>query len=1449
MNKIMLMAGLALLAQVSTATDRTWGKVNGSYDGVFIDTAHWTGSTVPQAGDNAGINAAASYTVTFPSGVCTNFANFRAKVTTGNTLVLDGREGAFVHPENSAQNYDYRGFRAEDNGGDDLLQIVNNGKTSYTHDPHLEFANWKITMSSVLSTDSKLSFDTGSFNFRDPCGYTYVSASQFPSLVAFSFGTGTTTASRQLAEIEVRNGASLRLPVLGLQGNAVSNVFRVVGGTHLAEYLEMPFNVNGWGVVNTGRTVTDFILDDGADFEVVKAIELCGFNRANTHVERVFVRNGSVLRFPSTVAETTAQYGEIHLCADGGTVRMDERESCGQYFISDSPAAVSFAAKNGGMLYLKHSGNDSKGQANGLHFGSKATEAGSALKHAFDFDGSTLELASSGNLYAYGAKWKFRNGAVIDNAGTISFRGRAADETVMILDNSVVTNTGTLDVFAKGSCRLVLTNGTRIVNQSNMRIGIGDVDTGVSTLDIYDSEVVLDGTGTPLLQSSRTTGPKSVINLYSGTIRCANTAAGDMALDPAYAGCGDFNIYGGAVTNNNTRFAVSGGADDPSAESRFCMYGGEYIVKDVNNVALGLSVGGAYSYGSTGRRARVVLNGGVLSAWTTFGGKSARCNGGTGWIAFEADGGRITSPADSTHVLEKFDEAKVGPKGLTIDSAGHALTVAQSVWANKDGEEGCIVFAGAGVKTMKGDIKDVSNIVLAGGTTDLSAIPDATLQNLVVTNGATLQLDPAKTLKVASATFGRACLSFTSTLAIGSNYDIILSETEFSAASLANIQKMYVSAGLPAGAVCDFAQVSNGENGGYFLRMTVRAAQDVVIPLDEGSATDSDEHLFLPNERLVAQVSSGAALTLSGKLGEGRFVKEGDGAVILTGNENCFLPGFRLAGGSISFSDLRALAFGDSTYAAAEARNGVLEITGPADGLEVPWRVSMTQDSTNDIFIVRNEVDVTMPIPAGTKKGEFVKRGVGKLTLQVEGASNVFTGGRGKGMISSNYNVWGGTGASIVQLVFDETSGMVTTSGVPAFLVAEGELEIAGRGDGAAVKLGGVGCVGVSTTVGSVQPGLVLNNVKLEQDTYPDTWFYVGAGVNNGRSGDFATAPYVVLTNNATLMCAQFEVGALMMGEGAVPRLEVVGSFLSAGNWFTPNAADDAKVVPQVVFRDGARLGTRRFRVARDCTVLFDGSELANYEHGFPEPMSIDPIAQSTVFTATLNFRNGSRLYCSKVNTDTLNTSVYHPLTVSFDNSEWCLTNTTEGAFSFPHPDKIRIVAEAGGLKLPVLEGATWTMNHEVVGEGGLVNNGKGVLKLDETTVGYTGATRAEAGATIDLGGHVQSITLAGAGTFQNGTLAAGSAIACSADGTDVPTVSNVAFGGIVRVDLGRTTDNPLTEPFKTFTVLKYTGAVPNVSKLRLKGTGVKYLGGEFKAESGVVTCTPKFSGSLLIVR
>ena len=179
------------------------------------------------------------------------------------------------------------------------------------------------------------------------------------------------------------------------------------------------------------------------------------------------------------------------------------------------------------------------------------------------------------------------------------------------------------------------------------------------------------------------------------------------------------------------------------------------------------------------------------------------------------------------------------------------------------------------------------------------------------------------------------------------------------------------------------------------------------------------------------------------------------------------------------------------------------------------------------------------------------------------------------------------------------------------------------------------------------------------------------------------------------------------------------------------------------------------------------------------------------------------------------------------------------------------------GLVLSPAQGETWTFDLPLRGDGGFVKRGAGTVVFDGQYAGQKGRTVAEEGV-LDLGG----TTWAGAafgggdGVIANGVLR-GATISLDVDdaGGDwaaaaVPTFSGCTFASRVKVDLGRTPENPIILPCSSLLVARYTGAAPSMAAWRLAGTGIDRTGGRFTAANGEIRVeVGQSSGAVITVR
>ena len=1060
-------------------------------------------------------------------------------------------------------------------------------------------------------------------------------------------------------------------------------------------------------------------------------------------------------------------------------------------------------------------------------------------------NGATLVYRSGGSTTVSRGDVRADAGSLVDNGGSFVMAGAAGEKHEMVLDGAALTNAASakFNIATAGETRLVLTNDAFLALGETMYTG-GDsskttydsaADSKIAKIDMYGGKIVQsDGVDGKTIQLGYQAGSKGIFNLYDGEIRLFKSGTSGNAFNCGGYGCGEVNVYGGVLdcfrlriaSNSTTTFDYSS-----APESVLRIFGGEVICRSQGNGAwVGFSVGGGDGYannvGSTVRKGRLVLNGGTLTSYTTYGGASAQNRGGTGWAALEADGGTIRPlSAASPCMLFHFDEAKLGPKGLTVDARGfNGNTLAQHVWSNKDGEKGMLRFVGAGYTTVTGNVEQVSYIVADGGTVRLQMLDGNALDTLVITNGGTVCINANQRLSIKDfRDDGTGYINILDGCAAGNSYQPFVFEGEPSAEAQAALELLVnqghiIGLGNGLAAELTFAE---GAGGTYVATMAVREVHDIVIPLETGAVSNATENVFCSGfDTIIADVGEGAALTLSGTYQYGPFKLIG--------------------GGKASFDSLA-----DHLYDAFIAKYGVLEVTGPGaqtwDG-----QLTLNQNSTNDIFVVKNDVDLTMPCPTGSGgDGELVKRGTGTLTLTVgAGETKTLAGGRGKGHISTSYNIWGTSVTDVNQFAYDAGSGMVTNSGVPAFVVAEGEMRIEGKGNNAKVNVGGICDIGIASATGTAQPGLVLDNVWLNQTRSPEVWAFLAHGINcneNGvsRSDDFAVSPYLILTNNAIFRCAQFEIGR-MCGGNVAPRLVVDGSTFFPYYWFSPNQSSYESVKPELIFRNGARLFTRYLLLYRDVDIYFDNTVVAYPGTDVNGPLGtikIYPISSMTLTTATYIFRNGSKLYCHEIDPINLNAQKFGPVTLSFDDSTW-IPSTNEVAdytFEWAKPEQVLIAVTNVGLRLPVPAAATWTMNQPVKGTGGVVMDGEGVLKFGPGAIAYTGVTRLDSG-TVDLSsaGDVAALTISGSGTLKDASIGALTLQTFMEDGVpvSVPTLDGVTARRRV-IDFQNQLSEAEVKALSNVVIGHYEGTAPDSAKWRIVGTPLTNARGQVSYENG----------------
>ena len=1407
-----------------TYGDNAWKAYDSVLDGRFDNLLHWSLNAVPAGSDNAyiGKNLAADFTVTFPEGVYENDAvMFDVVAMNGHSVTLDLSETDFRRPTKTDGQYQmYNPFtiRYSDDSKDILTLNPANAAPDPRTAPHAELANTVVTLSQPAQKRITLDFNGGTVNFDSVLGHEWTDVS-YPRLYLFNFnnnGWSGTAPVLDSAEITFRNGASLQAHNVCVQGNAATNVLRFSGGTHALAGLRLPGRYDGQNMAE--RTVTDVVVEDGANLTVDKLLYFDAATAAQ-RVERIFVKPGSYLK----VKAMGQSFGDSQTIVDGGTFEFGAGN---QDFNPATPNydAVRFTARNGGLILANHGGGGL-----GLYLGKGGT-TGKGLAY-LDVADATLRTLPEGKVNFYNGTAMFGPGALVDlQGGTLNFTGNTSTPIDVTFDGATVTNKASFSFGGTGRANVAI-NDTTLVAEA-------DVNFDDATVDVQDSDIFV-ASGKRLYLGYN--GAKSAtVTFRSGTVTGASKTATQFEI--GWMGTGRLNVYGGTLNLGRLRLGASfTSGTDKSVENVLDVEGGLVNVREDGN---GEGICANYN---ANRTSRIILNGGILRFYRIY--KSA----GTAYL--EANGGTLQLNNGSSNAIRDMNGLFVGPKGLTIDNDGHTVdfTAAFADKADANGE-GRLIVKGAGTTKFTGSLAAVSTFVADEGTVDISGLPSDGLGSLVATNTAVLRIDPAKTIALkGSAEFRHAKFAFSAKTTLGQSYDVFSYKTALSQESLDALFDALVTEGLPTGGVAEFSEVE--VDGGYVLRATIREAQNTAIDVAV-SRLITDDLRTRAADSVTANVDKGATLKVTGKVSKGAFVKTGVGGLELTNPDNHLVGGFKLENGRVTVTDPTQLGGGKDGNGRASLRNGVLRLAGE-DGKDYGDLFAFAQEATTDHVIVESAAAASMDIPPSVQHtGGFTKRGTERLTFKVTG--NVSSVG-GEGTHDHSKGFWSERNSLVYPQLFDETTGLMTNGTFGAFNINEGELRLVGQGTGAAVSTTGDLAIGLPSAGGTAQPGLWLDNVAWTSATW-NRHVYIASCINYSTPvvADFTVEPYLVLTNGASLTANSLYVNRLNNNVKTRTRIDVTASTLNLTYGIYPSRGQAGEARATYDFRDNAKLivgGNGGIQLAREFTMNFDHSLCARDEATLtPTFIGLEPGWASSTQTFTFNLRNGSR-FCVGAVTPCPTRVPDHPLTFVFDDSEWIPVSPTDDSdytFEWAEPEKILIVAENAGLKLPVPADRTWTMNQPVTGDGDLVNNGTGTLVLGTGVAQYDGATRCESG-TIDLGGTAQAVRLAGAGRFVNGTVAAGGGIAIEVDDEyrtlAAPVLSGVASAGSFRVNLGRTTENPLVEPFRPITVCTYEGAAPNVSGWRLKGTGLSNVRGIFTAANGVVTVMPEHVGVLMIVR
>lgn len=755
MNKckmdLLVGAGVCALSLAGFGDALAWKTgVSGSWS----DPEMWNLNRIPARGDSVVISADGEYKVSLPStDYAAEVTSFRVNISNNRSITIDGEGATWTMPAQSENFYSNEPWGINGNKGHFFNLETYNITDSQKH------AVVKMTNVLIRCTgngnDVRLDVDRGLVNFYDPAGVGY----NHPFTVA--------AYQQSNVDIYVHEGSHLRLPVVNFRCNATGrNVFCFDGGEHEIEgTLSMPSGNFAPALVSTG----DFIVTNTARVKV-DSISLGGTVSGSVSSNRTFrvtaagggeLTVGTLNHGKSSTATIAAR--------DGGRLKWT-----GGGLLGDGANVTSRVEVVNGELEIGANtrwGSASPGACCELYVtNSRITQANSSmdLGHCrLTFKDSLNTLASFYPGY-YGSTSLGTLGEAVFDGGTTTvntvYCGLNTPGAMTIKGGAKFTSRGGHFIVAKDANTpgaLTIEDEATDVNlaatssDSLSVIIIGHAGEGV--FNLKGGSVTLPEDGIFLGNEK---GGKGTFNMSGGSF----TTGGAEGVLVGHNGVGELNMSGGEITTRQVRLGWQGEADTP--ESVLKMTGG--LLKAItteNNVGVNVS-------DSAGRKARLILDGGVLQSHRVRGWTGATAKNGGGWAVLEADGGTIRSHTASSGFVENFDVAELGPKGLTLES-DFDVTVSQA-FTNKEGENGRLILAGNGNKTLTAAASGESELVLADGQTTLAAAGTVSRAGTVtVTNNAVLALgSTVNELTAKGLTLGNEASG--GTLAIAAEQRIVL---------------------------------------------------------------------------------------------------------------------------------------------------------------------------------------------------------------------------------------------------------------------------------------------------------------------------------------------------------------------------------------------------------------------------------------------------------------------------------------------------------------------------------------------------------------------------------------------------------------------------------------------------------------------------------------------------
>ncbi len=383
---VTLLLGASLALDAATYTTYTWQAVDGSYNGSFADSAHWTPAQTGYPGQSDGVTVNANQLavfprventevrVTFPDGEVDNISSFQSRIGTGQSTWFIGTNTIWNMPAltDGVSNRKNFSFYADGGSSDTARRFI-----KYEMEDAVDrgyFKNFLVCHSSTAS-GTRLDVYEGELNFT-------------PQMMML-FDDTVGGDMHGLAELILHDGTSLTLGGAYIGSSSKTNRLTFAGGTHTLGNMRAQDNVgNTAGFSEIGIAVTN-----GAvvymDNLTLGYYNVANRKFSNEKVHRVTVADGASLTFKTFSFDNPGLLA-MHVSGAGSTVKATWNFGAGNY----SNSVVRISVVDGATLDLSYA----------PYFGAQSAANAVGNDTQIGLTNATLKLAGNQSFTMYSGK-------------------------------------------------------------------------------------------------------------------------------------------------------------------------------------------------------------------------------------------------------------------------------------------------------------------------------------------------------------------------------------------------------------------------------------------------------------------------------------------------------------------------------------------------------------------------------------------------------------------------------------------------------------------------------------------------------------------------------------------------------------------------------------------------------------------------------------------------------------------------------------------------------------------------------------------------------------------------------------------------------------------------------------------------------------------------------------